>query len=215
MLPFFIDLVSRTDEARRGFETNPNVLEIVANGLPVERYRKLLLELYHVVWHFNPICAAAASRVPDAHRHIRYFLYDHMKEEAGHEEWVLNDLHAMGVQRTDVLNAPATLHCLGLTGYNYWVADRGHPCSVLGMVYALEVIASVYGGPISAAIRESLLLEGDQGISFISSHATLDAEHMAELRLVMNRIDDADARNAIVETTAFNFHQFTRILEAI
>jgi len=215
MLPFFIDLVSRTDEARRGFETNPNVLEIVANGLPVERYRKLLLELYHVVWHFNPICAAAASRVPDAHRHIRYFLYDHMKEEAGHEEWVLNDLHAMGVQRTDVLNAPATLHCLVLTGDNYWVADRGHPCSVLGMVYALEVIASVYGGPISAAIRESLLLEGDQGISFISSHATLDAEHMAELRLVMNRIDDTDAKNAIVETTAFNFHQFTRILEAI
>jgi hypothetical protein len=83
------------------------------------------------------------------------------------------------------------------------------------MVYALEVIASVYGGPISAAIRESLLLEGDQGISFISSHATLDAEHMAELRLVMNRIDDTDAKNAIVETTAFNFHQFTRILEAI
>jgi hypothetical protein len=43
MIPFFIDLVTRTDEARRAFETNPKVLDIVANGLSVERYRKLLL----------------------------------------------------------------------------------------------------------------------------------------------------------------------------
>ena len=68
MLPFFADLVMRTDEARRDFETNPVVLDAVAHGMSIERYRKLLLELYHVVWHFNPICAAAASRVPDAQR---------------------------------------------------------------------------------------------------------------------------------------------------
>ena len=61
MLPFFIDLVTRTDEARRAFESNSKVLDIVANGLPLERYRKLLLELYHVVWNFNPVCAAAAK----------------------------------------------------------------------------------------------------------------------------------------------------------
>jgi pyrroloquinoline quinone (PQQ) biosynthesis protein C len=215
MNPFFIDLVTRTDEARRSFETNPQVLDIVANGLSVERYRKLLLELYHVVWHFNPTCAAAASRIPDAHKQIRYFLYDHMKEEAGHEEWVLNDLDAMGVDRPYAISCPPTFLVSALIGYNYWTADRRHPCAVLGMVYALEVIASVYGGPITSAIRESLLLESDRGISFISSHATLDAEHMAELRMVMNRIEDEDTKNAIVEATAFNFHQFTRVLEAI
>ena len=33
--------------------------------MSVERYRTLLLELYHVVWHFNPVCAAAASRMGD------------------------------------------------------------------------------------------------------------------------------------------------------
>lgn len=215
MTPFFIELVTRTDEARREFETNSKVLEIVANGLSVERYRALLLELYHIVWHFNPICAAATSRIPDTHRSIRYFLYKHMEEEAGHEEWVLNDLLAMGVDRQFALTAAPTLRLLGLTGYNYWMADRRHPCAVLGMVYALEVIASVYGGPITSAIKESLLLESDRGISFISSHATLDAEHMADLRVVMNQIHDNEAKDAIVEATAFNFYQFTRILEAI
>ena len=215
MLPFFIDLVTRTDEARRGFETNPRVLDIVASGLPVERYRNLLLELYHVVWHFNPICAAAASRICDRNKRIRYFLYEHMQEESGHEEWVLNDLDAMGVSREKSLAYIPTVHLLGLTGYNYWAADRRHPCSTLGMIYALEVIASVYGGPITAAIKESLLLEDDLGISFISSHATLDTEHMAELRVVMNDIDDDATKEAIVESAIFNFHQFTRMLESI
>src|SRR5678815_2217265 len=215
MSNFFIDLVGTTDEARREFETSSKVLDIVANGLPLARYQNLLLELYHVVWHFNPTCAAAAARMTDAHRSVRYFLYDHMQEEKGHEEWVLNDLAVVGVSADRAKSHKPSLALLGLNGYNYWSADRRHPCSVLGMVYALEVIASVYGGPITTAIKESLLLEDDRGISFISSHATLDTEHMAELRVVLNLLDDAEAGEAIIESTIFNFHQFTRILEAI
>ena len=215
MLPFFADLVTRTDEARREFETNPVVLEAVANGMPVERYRKLLLELYHVVWHFNPVCAAAASRVPDSHRQVRYFLYEHMQEESGHEAWVMNDLEAVGVAHAATTAHTAGVHTLALNGYNYWSADRRHPCSVLGMMYALEVIASVYGGPFSSAIRESLLLEGERGVSFISSHATMDMEHMANLRQILNTVTDDEARGAIVESALVNFHHITRVFAAI
>ena len=215
MLPFFADLVIRTDEARRAFETNPVVLDAVANGMPVERYRALLLELYHVVWHFNPVCAAAASRMPDTHRQIRYHLYEHMHEELGHEEWVMNDLAAVGVPREQVLAHAPSPFTLALNGYNYWAADRRHPCSALGMLYALEVIASVYGGPFASAIKESLLLEGEEGISFIGSHATMDAEHMAELRKVLETVRDDEAKEAVVESTLMNFHHFTRMFETI
>jgi pyrroloquinoline quinone (PQQ) biosynthesis protein C len=215
MLPFFADLITRTDEARREFETNPVVLDAVANGMSIERYRKLLHELYHVVWHFNPVCAAAASRVPDSERQVRYFLYEHMHEESGHEEWVMNDLDAVGVGHAATRTHEPSVHTLTLNGYNYWSADRRHPCSVLGMMYALEVIASVYGGTFSSAIRDSLLLEGDRGVSFISSHATMDAEHMIELRQVLNTITDEAAREAVVESTLVNFHHFTRMFEAI
>lgn len=210
-----MDLVIATDEPRRSFETNPSVLAMVADGLSVPRYQRLLLELYHVVWHFNPTCAAAASRIDDEHRQIRYFLYEHMMEEKGHEEWVVADLEVVGIERRVTERYRASTAMLALNGYNYWSADRRHPCSVLGMIYALEVIASVYGGPISTAIKESLLLEGDRGISFISSHATLDAEHMAELRVVLNTLQDDAAKKAIVESTAVNFELFTKILEAV
>ena len=107
------------------------------------------------------------------------------------------------------------MHTLALNGYNYWAADRRHPCSALGMLYALEVIASVYGGPFAAAIRESLLLEGERGVSFIGSHASLDAQHMADLRRLMNQLQSDDTLAAVVESVRVNFHHFTRIIEAI
>ncbi len=212
---FFSTLVMATDEDRRAFETHPAVLAAVADGLSLPRYRALLLELYHVVWHFNPVCAAAASRLDDRFKTVRYFLYEHMQEEAGHEQWVLNDLDAIGVPAAQALAHAPAVHTLALAGYNHWAADRRHPASALGMLYALEVIASVYGGPFAAAQRDRLLLEGDRGVSFIDSHATMDAQHMAELRQVLDPLDDAEARAAIVESVRVNFHQFTQILAAV
>ena len=215
MLPFFAELVTRTDEDRRGFETHPVVVAAVADGMSVERYRALLLELYHVVWHFNPVCAAAASRMGDDFAAVRYFLYDHIHEEKGHEVWVRNDLEAVGVAPADTVAHAPTPHTLALNGYNYWAADRRHPCSALGMLYALEVIASVYGGPFASAIREALLLDGDRGVSFIDSHSSMDAQHMAELRVMLNQIKDPAAHAAIIESVQVNFHHFTRILEKV
>ncbi len=219
MLPFFAELVSATDEDRRSFENHPVLMDAVAQGLTLERYRALLLELYHVVWHFNPVCAAAASRMGDPGHEvlqpIRHFLYEHMQEETGHETWVLNDLEAIGVARAAAQGHAPSVHTLALSGYNYWAADRRHPCSALGMLYALEVIASVYGGPFASAIRERLLLDGEQGVSFIGSHATMDAQHMADLRVVLNQLQDAPAQAAVVESVRVNFHHFTRVIEAI
>ena len=215
MSRFFADLVIRSDEARRAFETHPVLVDAVAHGLPLARYRTLLLELYHVVWHFNPVCAAAASRIGDTHKAVRYFLYEHMQEESGHEEWVRNDLEAIGVAPASTVAHAASPHTRALVGYNYWAADRSHPCAMLGMLYTLEVIASVYGGPFASAMKESLLLDGERGVSFINSHATLDAHHMAELRTVLNTLDEREACDAIVDTALLNFHHFTRIIELV
>jgi pyrroloquinoline quinone (PQQ) biosynthesis protein C len=215
MSMFFADLVVRTDEARRAFETHPVVLDAVAKGLSLARYRVLLLELYHVVWHFNPVCAAAASRLGDAHRQVRYFLYEHMQEESGHEQWVRNDLEAVGVLPAATEAHAPCAYTRTLVGFNYWAADRQHACAVLGMLYTLEVIASVYGGPFASAIKESLLLEGERGVSFIGSHATMYAEHMAQLRKILNTLDDTPACDAVVDAALVNFHHFTRIIEQV
>lgn len=211
---FFIELLTRTDDARRAFETNPIISKTVAEGLSLERYRKMLLELYHIVWHFNTVSAAGASRLQDDHKSVRYFLYEHMHEESGHEQWVLNDLNFMGVSTEDALAHMPSEHTQALVGFNYYTADRKHPASALGMLYALEVIASVYGGAFTTALKEALFLEDDKGVSFIGSHATLDAEHLDELRQVLDPITDVKAQDAIIDAINVNFHHFARIMEA-
>lgn len=208
-------LVLRTDDARRDFDAQPVLLDAVANGMSLERYRAFLLELYHVVWHFNPVCAVAASRMPDSLRDLRYFLYRHMHEESGHELWVLNDLEAIGVGREQALAHAPGPFTLAMSGYNHWSAGQRHPASVFGMLYALEVVASVYGGPFSSAVRESLLLDGESGVSFIASHSTMDADHIAELREILNTVQDAEALDAMVESATLNFHHFGRLFASL
>ncbi len=215
MPQFFFSVVTQTDESRRAFEAHPVILNAVTSGMSLERYRKLLKELYHLVWHFNPICAAAASRMSDEFLEIRRFLYRHMHEESGHEQWVLNDLEAVGVANEVATTEAPSVHVLALNGYNYWSADRRHPCSVLGMMYVLEVIASVYGGPFCAAVKEALLLKDDHGTSFIGSHATMDALHMSELKDVLNLLDSEGARASVIESIAVNFHHVTHVFAAI
>ena len=151
----------------------------------------------------------------DEHQRVRHYLYDHLHEEAGHEEWVVNDLRAIGVARETIQSYKPSMWTLGLIGYNYWAADRRHPCSILGMMYCLEVIASVYGGPFSTAIRDSLMLEGICGISFISSHATLDANHMATLRTAVDLLIDEGAKDSVLESAEVNFHYITKVFESI
>jgi hypothetical protein len=126
MSHFFIDLVSRTDEARRSFEAHPVVLDAVANGLSLDRYRVLLSELYSLVLHFNPGCAAAASRMSDRFPAVRSFLYEHMHEESGHEAWVLDDLEAIGSAKTAACGAGHdALHLGRNAGARGRVALRG------------------------------------------------------------------------------------------
>lgn len=186
MTSFFGQFVMRTGEAGRAFEPHPTVVDALARGLSVERYRSLPLKIYHVVWHFNPVSVAAASRLDDALREVRYDLFAHMHEELRHEQWLLADLDAVGVPRAKVLAHAPSAYTPALVCYNYWAADRRHLASVLGTLHVLEVIASVYGGAFASAVQESPPLDGQRGVSFIALHASLDAEHMATLRDVLD-----------------------------
>jgi len=209
-MSFFITLVEESDESRRSIESLPKVHAMMHKGLTLPEYQSFLRDLYHVVWHFCPIMAAAAARCGDNLRKVRYELYERIEEEKGHEEWVLEDLQAIGGDASHVGAPSAPVQAM--IGFNYYAAERVHPCSVLGMLYVLEVVASVYGGKVADSIARAIGRETAKGgFRFLSSHATMDADHMAQLNVLLRTIDDPAAQAAIIESTRVNFHQFGQL----
>jgi hypothetical protein len=80
------------------------------------------------------------------------------------------------------------------------------------MLYVLEVIASVYGGRVADSIARALGRDvGAGGFKFLSSHATMDVDHMAKLNRLLKTVDDPAAQDAVLRSTAVNFHQFGQL----
>jgi len=211
-MSFFITLVEMTDANRRELETVPKVNSMIHHGLSLAEYKAFLHDLYHIVWHFCPVMAAAAARCSDRFREVRYDLYDRIEEEKGHETWVLEDIEAIGGDVASARSHPPSAPVQAMIAFNYFGAERVHPCSVLGMLYMLEVVSSVYGGRVSDSIARTLGRNVDAGgFRFLTSHATMDLDHMAKLNRLVKTIDDPDAQECIVNSTRVNFYQFGRM----
>ena len=211
-MSFFIELVENSDASRRTLEEEPRVHAMVHHGLTLPEYRAFLHDLFHIVWHFCPVMAAAVARCGDDFRDVRYALYERIEEEKGHESWVLEDIGAMGGDVSTALAKPPSVPVQAMIGYNYYAADRVHPCSVLGMLYVLEVISSVYGGRVSDAIARKLGRDvAAGGFRFLTSHASMDLDHMASLNRLLKTVQDPAAQAAITRSTLVNFHQFGQI----
>ena len=211
-MSFFITLVEGSDAQRRAIESAPRVQAMIHKGLSLAEYRAFLRDLYHIVWHFCPVMAAAASRMDERFREVRYELWERIEEEKGHETWVLEDLAAMGGEARGADVGPPSPPVQAMIGFNYYAAERAHPCSVLGMLYVLEVIASVYGGRVAEAIARAVGREvAAGGFRFLSSHATMDVDHMAKLNRLLRTVGDPAAQEAILGSTRVNFHQFGQL----
>lgn len=209
---FFITLVETTDANRRDLESVPRVHSMIHKGLTLAEYQAFLHDLYHIVWHFCPLMATAAARCGDQYRDVRYELYERIQEEKGHETWVLDDIVALGGDVASVRSGAPSAPVQAMIGFNYYAAERVHPCSVLGMLYMLEVVSSVYGGRVSDSIARALGRDVDAGgFKFLSSHATMDQDHMASLNRLVKTIGDPEAQQAIINSTRVNFVQFAQM----
>jgi pyrroloquinoline quinone (PQQ) biosynthesis protein C len=211
-MSFFITLLETTDTSRRELEAIPKMTSMINHGLKLPEYRAFLHDLYYIVWHFCPIMGAAASRCDDRFRQVRYELYERIAEEKGHEDWVLEDVVAVGGDvariRSNLPSAP--VQCM--VAFNYFCAERAHPCAVLGMLYSLEVIASAYAATLSQSIAKAIGRDMDgPGFKFLLSHSAMDQEHVAKLNVLVKTIDDPVAQEAIVNATRVNFYQFGRL----
>lgn len=205
-------LIDVTDTNRHAIEAIPQLQDMLRGQFSRQRYINFLIQLYPIVSHFCPLMAAAAGRCADRYPELRAYLYEHIVEEKGHEQMILDDLESMCVDGFDV---PARLPCPPvqvMLGFNYHEINNVDPHAVLGLIYVLEIVSSVYGGKVAQAVSRNVHLPLTQGFSFLESHAMLDDEHLGDLRKVMQSVNESALEDVVLNSVRTNFYLFRQVL---
>ena len=202
-----------TTQSQSQIEKSKKVQAMLDGSLAQQDYVKFLVVLYPIVSNFCPLMALAAGHVADKNQMIVNYLYDHIFEEKGHEQLVLNDLISFEVDVTPIAELPAVPPVQAMLAFNYYSASQVHPVCVFGMMYVLEIMASVYGGRVAHALAANLNRKSMEGFRFLDSHADLDQNHVTKLRNLFQSFTDESSQTALLNSIKMNFYLFEKIMD--
>ena len=198
-MDFFDQLQHQTSAEREYLLASPIIHAALAGTATREQYIAFLTQAYHHVKHTVPLLMACGARLPERHEWLRSAIAEYIEEELGHQEWILNDLAACGADPEAVRHGQPALATELMVSYVYDRIARHNPVSFFGMVNVLEGTSIALATRAASAIRGSLGLP-PAAFSYLNSHGSLDQEHIRFFEGLMNRLDDADDRAAVVHT---------------
>lgn len=198
-MDFFTRLQERTAEEREYLRTSP-IFDVALQGrLSLNGYLAFLGQAYHHVKHTVPLLMACGARLPERLEWLREAIAEYIEEEYGHQEWILNDIRACGGDAEAVRRATPNLPTELMVSYVYDRIARHNPVSFFGMVNVLEGTSVSVATQAAQKIRESLGLPAE-AFSYLTSHGSLDIEHIEFFKNLMNRLDAAEDQEAVVHT---------------
>jgi pyrroloquinoline quinone (PQQ) biosynthesis protein C len=212
-MSFANQLIELTDIQCREIENTPTMRGLLSGDISENQYVKFMADIYPVVLHFCPIMAAAAGRCAEKYDVVRLYLYDHIHEEKGHEKIVLKDIASFGYASTSITEKPPREAIQAMIAFNYFSALMGNPCNVLGMIYVLEIISSVYAGKAASAVSNALGRNLSEGFIFLQSHSSADMEHMTKLRHLFQSIESPEIFADLMNSVKMNFYLFCQVLK--
>lgn len=196
----FFDELQRQTEAERAYLLGAPIIRSALDGTASrDSYIAFLSEAYHHVKHTVPLLMACGARLPERLEWLRVAVAEYIEEEIGHQEWILNDIRACGGDAAAVRNGQPSLPTELMVAYVYDRIARHNPVSFFGMVNVLEGTSIALATQAADVLRTSLRLP-PQAFSYLTSHGSLDIGHVEFFRKLMNRLDDADDRAAVVHT---------------
>ena len=173
---------------------------VTEHGCSLALYRVTMLQIFHYTRHNSINQAVAALRADPEQLSLLRYVYEHARDELGHEQLVLHDLRSLGLP-SDRLPSDAPLPATdALINYLYGVALREGPVARLGYSYWAE---SVYApiAPLLCRVRESLGL-GERDLRFFSAHSAIDARHAVQVRSALQRAVETQEQAEAVQRVA-------------
>ena len=211
---FFQQIELATADARQALQRIPAIARCLDGEVEAETYRAFLIEAYHHVKHTVPLLMACGSRLPERLEWLREAIVRYIDEEVGHQEWILNDLQQLGADKEAIRHGKPGLATELMVAYAYDTVARGNPVGLFGMVYTLEKTSSTIATYAAGQIRSALDL-GPGAMTYLTSHGSLDIEHMAHFERLMNRLDDDADRAAVLHSADVFYRLYSDIFHAL
>ncbi len=177
-------------------------------------YVAFLREAYHHVSHTVPLLRACKQALPDRLRWLDSALDEYIEEEAGHDEWILDDLRACGDDAEAVRHGQPGHATEVMVAYAYDGIARRNPLSFFGMVHVLEGTSVSLALMAADAIQKPLQLP-NAAFSYLRSHGTLDLQHTAHFEVLMNQIDDPRDQADIVHAARAFFRLYADVFRSL
>jgi pyrroloquinoline quinone (PQQ) biosynthesis protein C len=195
-MPFFDRLVAETRESQARFAMVPQLQAGLTGRVSRADYIAYLSQAYHHVRHTVPLMQEARSRLA-ARPMLVEALDEYIAEETGHEFWILDDIDAAAGNGAAVAASEPASATTAMVDHAYRTIREGNPAAFFGMVYVLEGTSIAMASHGAEAVRMQLGLPRE-AFRYLTSHGSLDQEHMKFFEALMNRIDDPGDQAAII-----------------
>ncbi|MHC8318987.1 TenA family transcriptional regulator [Pseudomonas sp. LB3P31] len=199
-MSFFDALQEATRQERHELFNLPIIHDALQGQVSLESYRAFLAQAYYHVRHTVPLMMACGARLPRRLEWLRAAVCEYIEEEYGHEQWVLNDIQACGGDMAEVRDGRPALPVELMVSYLYDLIARDNPVGLFGMVNVLEGTSIALATHAAGSIRDRLGLP-ETAFSYLSSHGSLDIEHMQTYRRLMDRLDQPEDQGAVIHAS--------------
>ena len=209
---FFNQLTKDTKHEREMLYQTPQIIDALRGDISQATYIAYLEQAYHHVKHTVPLMMAAGSRLSEKNEFLREALVEYAKDEVGHQKWVLNDIRSVDPEMV-ILGQPKPATEM-MIAYAYDYITRINPAGFFGMVFVLESTSTAMGTNAANTIQKSLNLPSSC-FSYLSSHGSLDIEHMKFFKQLMNKISDKYDQKAITHMAKRMFFLYSNVFRSI
>lgn len=194
---FYDELIMETETERQFLLSSPIIMDVLEGRFNLNTYIAFLNQAYQHVRHTAPLLMQAGARLGQHQIWLQRSIAEYIDEEAGHEQWILNDIEASGASRQTFATAPAPFESEMLVSYLYDTTQRGNPVGIFGMVLVLEGTSADLAPQVAQLVQQKLSLP-DEAMSYLTTHGVLDQDHISGFETTMNQITNREDQLAII-----------------
>ena len=138
----------------------------------------------------------------------------YIDEEYGHEQWILTDLTEAGFDAAAARDALPAVETELMVSYAYDTVHRRNPVGFFGMVHVLEGTSAAIATRAAEIIAARLDLPR-RAFKYLLSHGTLDQQHVGHFDGLIDRLDDAADRAAVLHAARMFYRLYGDVFRAL